>query len=101
MMLREWSSSSHHCQLLWKSVGKSASAGFFGSQRIPIELGFCVGNQTGLQKTGKNRPGSDSALLALANNSTRPPLASDDFTSSFQTLLTSSPLGGSTFTSGG
>ena len=26
-------------------------------------LGCCVGNQTGLQKTGKNRPGSDCELF--------------------------------------
>jgi acetamidase/formamidase len=28
-----------HCQLLWPSVGKSASVGWFGSQRIPSVCG--------------------------------------------------------------
>jgi DNA gyrase subunit A len=32
---------SHHCQLLWNSVGNPASAGCAGSQRMPIVLETC------------------------------------------------------------
>jgi len=35
MIGRAFFTNCHHCQLLWNSVGNSASAGELGSQRIP------------------------------------------------------------------
>ena len=43
----------HHCQLLCISVGKSANAGWVGSQKIPIVPGW-LGKCTGLQNTCTN-----------------------------------------------
>ena len=47
----------HHCQLLCISVGKSANAGWVGSQKIPIVPGW-LGKCTGLQNTCTNLPSS-------------------------------------------
>ena len=68
MKARDGSATSHHWKLLWRSVGNSASAGCFGSQRIPSVPG-CSLNQLNDQKTGRNVLANVDALLRSTGQS--------------------------------
>ena len=62
---------------------------------MPIVLGFCVGNQTGLQNTGRNLPGSDLPKFILAGKkATFLPSARAFFVASSHCRLMTTSLGG-------
>src|ERR1035441_7107429 len=70
MNSRECCINSYHCQLLCNSVGNCFNRACPGSHSNPIVLGFWLGNQTGLQKTGRNRPVNDCLVFACAAKNT-------------------------------